>query len=254
MAWQVLIDFQDGEGQRDITSKVMVTSFRRTLALWSELNPTANFCKFQMHRDVEMINLLMTNEKETLIEITKNSVDYFTGIVRPNVDSSVSVQVGLTELECVDYSDRLKKKISTTFALAGFYVCNNSDTTHSLVHQLIIKAGFIASDVNIADILKTVPYFINVASFEEQTYWDALAKILYEFGYVWYWNESGQFCAYCFIPDAVTPATTFDNTNINGTLKLTRKLNKYEAFTVEYWGLATETGAHGIQGDEWRRR
>ncbi len=243
MAWQVLIDFQDGEGQRDITNKVMVSSFKRTQAIWNELKPTANYCKFQMHRDAELINLLMTNEKETLISITKDSEDYFTGIVRPNVDGSVEALIGPTSIECVDYSERLKKKIRTTFAWANYYVCDNTTKTQSLVHQLIIKAGMTADDVDIADILKSVPYFINVASFEESTYWDALASILFEFGYVWYWDESGKFCVYNFIPDAATPTATFDNTNMSGTLKLSRRINKYEAFTIEYWNLATESGA-----------
>jgi hypothetical protein len=237
MSWLFRVDFQDGSGWRDITSLVNEQSMRKKVTLWNDLKPVADTLTFLMRYDSTIVNLLLTNEKDILFNCQESSVDYFTGFVRPNFDISTRTRVDQTKIECIDRNWLLTRKIDTSFQYSSYKVHTAASVSTSIVHQLLLLAGLVAGDITPDDIDKTIDYFVNIRG--EQTYAQALTRLLYEFGYVYYFDESGKFCTYDFLPTSTSTAKEFgatsSNKNIIGRLIIKKRLENYEGVDVWYW-------------------
>jgi hypothetical protein len=245
MSWVINIDFQDGGGTHDISSLVLIDTIRRTRTLYNKnLQPTVDSLKFKMHRNTSYINSLLTNDDETLITVTKDGSDYFTGTIRPNFKLQVGAIVGQVQIECVGYADKLKKKINSTFAYGSYKVSDATTKAASVIHQLLVLAGFnVDDDISIATIDKTIDYFVNIGGKDSRTYWDVITKLLFEFGYVWYFDESGVFRIHDFLPTDTSTSDAFDNTNMRGKLTIQRKLEDFKGVTVTWYPHETEEDA-----------
>lgn len=244
MSWVINIDFQDGGGNHDISSLVLIDTIRRTRTLHNNLKPTVDTLKFSMHRNTSYINSLLANDSETIISVTKDGSDYFTGTIRPNFTVTVGSIVGQVKVECVGYAEKLKKTINTTFAYGSYKVSDATTKTSSIIHQLLVLAGFhVDNDISIPTIDKTIDYFVNIGGKDSRTYWDVITKLLFEFGYVWYFDESGVFKVYDFLPADTSTSDAFNNDNMRGQLTIKRKLDDYKGVEVTWYPHETEEDA-----------
>ncbi len=244
MAFTVTIDFDDGVGPRDVSNLVLQDSFIRRRTLWKSLAPQSNYLTFKMQRDSTIIALLLgSTTKEFFVVVTKDSGDYFSGLIRRNFKIVTTTLPQPVDIECVDYSAVwLRKRVDTTFLWAGYAVCDPSSTATSVVHQLLALAGYTAAEISISTtIADTIDYLAVAAGPDAPTYWDLLTKMLFEFGYVWTHDEAGRFTIYNFLPSSITEAGELDNDSMVGTLEVQRQDAEYEAATVTWYTHKTET-------------
>lgn len=235
MAWQIALNFQDGGGDRDITEYVLQGSFRREWRWANGLTPASSQLRFAIQNNATIANLfLAATSTEVLVTVAKNGNGYFRGIVQNKFDVAVSTRLAPVEVMCVDRGELLRRKITSTFAWAGYEVCTPSATSTSIVHQLLALAGFASTDWDISETISAeIAYFVVVAS-DDKTYWDLLAELLGEFGYAFWFDDDGDFKLAELAPESVTSEQTFDETIVSGTLAASKRQRSYEAVEVEW--------------------
>ncbi|MHA1661866.1 MAG: hypothetical protein ACTSWQ_00970 [Candidatus Thorarchaeota archaeon] len=234
----VQLDFNDAGGWQTITSSTKLSNFKRKRQIHNKLKPTSNTCSFTLINDVANVNKLLGNTGVTDVYITKDGSPYFRGRVRNNFKITLETRLTGAKIECVDYGLDLKRKITSTFRLANYKVSDTVSTSTSLVHYLLTEAGFSAGAIQPDDINKTISSFVNISG--DTTYWKALEELLGEFGFVFYFDESGNFKTFELFPSSIIPTYTFDNDNMIGTLKVDRKETEKEGVNVKWWPLVTE--------------
>ena len=235
MSWAVTLDFQDGNGARDITSLVLLKSLEKKTQLHNGLKPVIDTCSFRIGYDSVIINLLLTADKDVFVSIQKNTDDYFTGIVRLNFSGNIRYsKVEPFKIECVDMGEYyLKKKISTIASLANYKVSDTANTSSSIVHYLLGEAGMNAGNILPDDIDVAIDYFVITDS---DTYWTKIEKLLFEMGYVFYFDASGNFKTKDLFPVNTTPAANLDSSlNMLGTLVIQKKPEQFEGISVRWW-------------------
>lgn len=244
MAWVVTLDFQDGYGARDITAYVLKNTFRRSLVWANELSPASSQLTFSIHNNTTIANLfLSTATKDILVTVTKDGSGYFSGIVQNQFEVGLGTRLRPVSVKCVDRGELLRRKIKSTFAWADYEVCTPSATATSIVHALLTLAGFTSGEWNITEVInKTIDYFVIVET-EGRTYWDVLEKLLFEFGYTFYFDATGDFRLGELYPATATSTQTFDETNIVGVLSLGKQARRFEGVEVEWCAHKTLTGA-----------
>ncbi len=241
MSWQVELKYTPAGSWVDVTDKVLTHTIRRVWRKHNRLKPTANSLTFEMHRDTSVINNLLTND-DVEIRVHKSSADYFTGEVRHNFKIRTDQQIKPLKIECVDYSERLKKKMAFTAAWSNYKVIDTSNTSQSIVHQLLTQEGS-GWTLSVSDIDRTIPLYVNVDGVDSKTYWQAITDLLFQFGYVWDINMSGEFTVWDILPATTSTSNVFSDANTRGTLELTKVLEEYDGVEVKWWTQKTKTGA-----------
>jgi hypothetical protein len=243
MAWTITLNYQDGGGARDIKSLVDKKTFQRKRRIWNKLRPTVNTLTFRMKWDSTHMTLLMTTTKDILIVVKDDAgADYFYGIVKPNFAVNTGTRPEWIQVECVDRSWLLQKKIMTNINWGSYTVSNPAAIATSIVHQLMISAGYVSADISasIPTVAKTIANYIVIKG--DTTYWQALEQITFEFGYTFYFTDAGTLSLYSFAPASVATTDALDNTNMIGTLGLKRSQREYDGARVKWYGLKTFTG------------
>lgn len=233
MSWQVEFQYTSGGSWYDITEYVFTKSIRRTWRKHNRLKPTTNSLDFEMFRDTSTITNLLTND-DVQVRVHKDGADYFTGEVRHNFRLKTAQNIKPIKIECVDYSERLNKRMTWTGAWSNYKVIDTSNTSQSIVHQLLSEEGS-GWGVSVADIDRTVPLYVNVDGVDDVTYWEAITDLLFQFGYVWDINMSGEFTVYDLFPASTTKSSTFDGDSIRGDLTIKKELEEYDGVAVKWW-------------------
>lgn len=241
ITWQVELRYGTGGSWVDITDKVLLKTLRRVTSIHQDLRPTVNTLEFDMHRDTTVISNLLT-EDDIYIRVHKDAADWFTGNLRDNVSITNARNIRPVRIECVDYGERLKRRAAFTDAWINYQVSDTSNTAQSIVHQLLAEHGD-GIALNVVDDGNVVPYFVNVDGVDDRTYWSLLEEILFEYGYAFNFNESGEFELVELFPSSVTTSGTFDGTNTRNELRIEKKLEAYKGVEVHWWTLQTATGA-----------
>ncbi len=233
----VFIDFNTGDGFQDISSKVRTKNFKRTQALHKKLQPTVNSCRFNILGEPVLITTIL-NSKDANINIkNEDNTDYFTGSLKNTFSGKMETRLKDLKVEVVDYSWKLKNKIKISFSWEAFKICDNSNKSSSIIHQFLYLAGLGDGDINCPDIDKTIEYFV----IDKEEYFDKiLTSLLGEFGYVFNFNEAGQFVPYKIIPDDLSTENQLNNSNMIGKLEFKKNEEKKESVTVEWWSLQTD--------------
>lgn len=235
ITWQVEIRYGTGGSWVDITSKVMLKSMRRVMTAHQGLKPTTNTLEFEMERDVTVIGNLLT-EDDIYIRVHKDGADWFTGNLRHNFRITAARTIRPVRIECVDYSERLRKRATFTDAWVNYQLVDTSNPAQSIVHQLLSEQGDGLS-LSVSDDGNIVPYFINVDGVDDKSYWELLESILFEYGYVFNFNESGEFEMIELFPSSVATTATFDGTNTRNELVIEKELEAYEGVEVKWSSL-----------------
>jgi hypothetical protein len=246
--WAVTLDFGDTTGPRDITDCVNLETFRRTRQLHNDLHAVSWNLSFGLVRNPTITTLLLGNEGDVEIAVTKDGDAYFTGQL--TTDYVVAIRTRLQEIpiKAVDNGERLRRVIKGDgvggdVKWAGYAVCDPGDSAASLVHQLLTLAGFTASewDLGAGDtIADTIDYFVSLLG-DKITYYDQLDQLLYEFGYVFVFGADGKFRIADAYPADTSSSEMFDSGNLIGELAIGRKKDRYEAAEVTYTPHYTNT-------------
>jgi len=241
MAFQVEFDY--GSGWNDVTNYVVAPSLKRTFHAHKNLKSTINTCTFDMMYSTTIVNALYGSSNVEVRIHDNDSNDWFTGYVKDQM-STVARSRGKTfSVECVDHAWDLKKPISretaNNFPLISPYIYKSTDTDNSILYQLLVADGPLSSLASLPDITDTVDHIDIVDG--EQTYEQVLKDLLFEFGYSYYFDESGDMKVLDLFPSSLSPTATFSTAarNIKTELKIERSTEQHDAVRVSFNKLYT---------------
>lgn len=180
--WLITVDF--GSGAVDITEHC--SELERQLTAHNELHPTVNTATFTV-TDLATSNLFNSGGNDMPVVITKDGVAWFAGEVRPNYDTVMTSHMERMVVECVDDSIKLQEKIDESFVWSAYDVCDTGSTSTSIIHQLLVTAGFSLGDMSLTDINHTITKY-SVERNEDKEFWTEIDELLFEFGYVLFYS------------------------------------------------------------------
>ena len=202
--WQITVDF--GSGFTDITKHC--DRLDRERNAHHDLRPTVNTASFIV-TDLATSNLFNAGGNDLPVVITKDGVAWFVGQVRPTYDTIMTSHMEELRVQCVDDSIDLQKTIDDTFAWTSYKVCDTGNKSTSIVHQLLVKAGFALGDMSLTDIDVTLTRY-SVERSEERVFWDELSDLLFEYGFVLDVGYDGVFVMHDMHPTSLSPAAMID--------------------------------------------
>jgi hypothetical protein len=204
----------------DISNDVLSNSIEPDFSLHTSLHANTNKIAFRVNRKSSCLSPLIANAGSTnvLVNITNTDASsFFTGYLTDDFSWEIGGrgQDDFT-LHAEDPGIKLLKKAwvsdnSLFTYLNGIKVCDSSSTSNSFIHKLASKAGVTLAS-SLPSIAQTIAF--KVTDSDGKTYWDLLDKVLYEFGYVFYFDSSGKLNIY-----------TIPQTNINPTITLAPSTN-----------------------------
>ena len=231
--WVVQIDY--GDGWIDITDKVLTQTFKRKRSIWNSLSPTINSLSFQMLRDPTIITEFLISSSPIALHIEKDGDDYFTGFLKGNFKVTIQNQIQPLQIDCIDNAKLIQKTVGTGAVWLNYKVCDPANPATSIVHALLALAGVGAGTV--ATIDKTIDYYVIRSGVDN--YFELLRSILFEHGYVFYFNESGTFCTYLWNQDTISTTKYFSCTdvahNIIGDLEYEARGYEINGMDIYWW-------------------
>ena len=229
MAWTIEADF--GGGWIDIT--IHCSGLTKRQRLHNNLRPTINTCSFHID-DIVTANRFNDAAGDIDLRIKDAGADWFIGLVRPTFENIVKYIKAELRVEGYDKGILLKQKISSTFYYRSYKVCDTGNKGTSIVHQLFYKAGIIDAELDLTDILVTLPFY-GVEISQNKEYFKEISDLLYEFGWVYNVKDDGIFYMYDLYPTALGGLTPFDDTDLYNSLKISKKELMYEAVRVKWY-------------------
>ena len=202
--WLITVDF--GSGAVDITAHC--SRLDRERNAHHDLRPTVNTASFIV-TDLATSNLFNAGGNDLPVVITKDGAAWFTGQVRPTYDTIMTSNMEEMRIQCVDDSIDLQKTIDDTFAWTSYKVCDTGNKSESIVHQLLVHSGLGLGDLSLTDIDVTLTRY-SVERSEERVYWDELADLLFEYGFVLDMGYDGVFVMHDMHPTSLSPAAMID--------------------------------------------
>jgi len=232
MAWSVVLDHGG-----DISHLVDVRSIKKEDRLHSEMKANVNKMEFRVKYDATLFSALLSYDT---IEVTvlDGAVPYFYGYLSPNYKATIRDGQKYINMIAEDPTlQLLGQTILDPWAKAGYAVCTPAATSTSLVHAICTEAGVTLAAAP-PTISATIP-FIVVMTDDKQTWSGLLEQILFEYGYVYGFNASGELVLYPFINQSTATATgtlttTSGSANIRGEVEIEKLPEKYDDIRVNY--------------------
>ncbi len=182
-----------GTGWQEVTHLVRWDDFSYTFRGFStDYKNAENEASFTLNYDETLYGDLVAENKYVGVKITDDSdVSLFLGEAQSPLSRSYTGELVESQLQfnARDYSRRLQKPVGD-LTLFNAKICDPNDTANSIVHQLMVKAGFTTGDV---DSSVTIPTVITAFSpTEESEILSLMSTLLYEYGYAVDWDTNGQ--------------------------------------------------------------
>tara|TARA_Y100000310_G_scaffold52084_1_gene47913 strand:+ start:2208 stop:5186 length:2979 start_codon:yes stop_codon:yes gene_type:complete len=225
--WTVDVDF--GAGWVDISDDA--TRVRRHRIMHRDLRCAVNTATFEC-TDLTHANSFLTTTADIPVRIQKDAADWFIGVVRPNYQSVTYGNFDGLQIEAVDDSYEIQKTIDQDLTWQNYKVCDTGATGSSIVHQLLVTAGYALGDMSLTTINKTISWYV-VEKRGEKTYWNEINALLYEFGYVLDVDESGVFIMRPMHPTSLSTSALVDADMVQP-FRVSRKIAKWEAARVNW--------------------
>jgi len=232
--WLIEADF--GTGYEDITAHC-AGGIERRQKLHKGLKPAISTASFKVV-DITTANKFNTTSADIPCKITKDGSLWFKGLVRKKYRNNIKSTLRDFEVEIVDKGIELKKKIDESFAYGGYKLSDPNNKSNSLLHQIFYKAGFEDAELNFFAIDKTIDFFV-VERVEKKRYDEEIQKLLFEYGYVYYFDESGICNLYDLFPTSIT-APTITDADLYEYLNFSKVEHQYEAVRVVYYEHVTK--------------
>ena len=224
----------------DITEHVADGSLELERTAWSDdygHAPDLLRASIRHQEGSDLSKVMLHADRRIPVKVSDGATVIFRGAVMPTIRQTVEEVVGDVQLEVVDQSWRLDRDC-TSFAYQGYKVFDPSNTAQSIVHQRLFATGFASNEIDaLVSITATVGHVSRTAG--DQTELDFIADLLTEYGYVIYFRPDGVFSVRRWRRTSISASTTFDATNMRGSLTIERRDLTYEAVEIEWSEVAT---------------
>lgn len=208
---------------------VLMNNFIITEILHKKLSPADNNIQVTLeHNQTLFEQFKYLDKKDIPARIKKNNQIIFTGFLRHKFSYSRTQKLEPLKVELVEPSYILKKKIPQEIEY-------KNKTVYYIITDLLTKAGI--NSYNIASILTTIPYLLIEEN--KNTYHEIITKLLFEYGYVWYFDNNGYFVTYKLFNPNLSTTFVFDNSNTLTEILQNKTEEEYEKFIVSWKDLKT---------------
>jgi len=228
MGFTIEVDF--GTGFEHITQHC--GDIERTQCLHNGLGPTINTCRFTV-RDKTTANKFNTSNVDLPLQIKKDDVLWFVGLIRPTFENTVGASLKVFNVEGYDKGILLQKQIDQSFAYADYKVSDPANKGSSIMHQLFYEAGISDGELDFILIDKVIDYFV-IEREDKAVYLDEITALLFEFGYVYDCKGSGIFELQDLFPISLPAQTVVDDSKIYHDLKVQKVETKYSGVRVTW--------------------
>jgi hypothetical protein len=239
MAW--LFEYcTDGSTWVTIPSDtVPVDSLRHVSQRHRDLKPSTDTFEFDvLYPTTALLNAVMSsNAFEFRASLDSSAI--FRGWVSTDAKIEVKSKIRIP-LKAYDESWMMDRKLGSTINWQSYYVYKASDLTHSIVHQLMLLYGFSAGRILPTEDLTQIDYLV---ADSEERFDELVTQLLFELGWIYYFDESGNFKTETLFPADTSPTATFDDSNIYKPLTPDRKPVQRDGVAVTYWKHDTITDA-----------
>jgi hypothetical protein len=170
----------------------------------------------------------------------------FTGVIDTGFSQGYGQIAGPIQIEAVDNSYKLDKKIKTSFQYPStvggtpYFIFATSSTGTSILHALLSDAGYSSGEISsTGSILDTVQHVAETEG--ERTYKQYIDGLLMEYGYTYRFDNDGVFRTVNIRSTSTGVSHTFNNTNIavDPPLQRSKNLQDHEAVEVKWSELRT---------------
>lgn len=251
---------------------IVTSSVERVMRFHKDLEPNSNTLKFQMRRDSMLgantiTEWLLKADDDIHIRVTRSSdgvnySPYFRGFLSDNYKIKVNHDgVELIDFQAEDYTNKIMKRKWASInpgLYKSHYISNtgsSGNASKSLVSKVcsgpvsnIVPLRYAANGYTLLDvpnITNSLPAYY-LPSDSESTCYDMLKSLLFEYGYTFFFDESGYLVVKSFrIPTDTSPTTGFFNTassrNIIGKIEVIKNQRKNKYVKVKLSTVATKT-------------
>jgi len=237
--------FALGGGIGDVTALVDVQSIVRNKRLFTEMKPNSNKLNFRMQFSASVWASLIASTSVS-VAVTRDAVTYFTGIVSPNYETTITDGRKWIELIAEDFTlSKLGVQIGDITTYAGYAVCTPLATATSLVHAIATAAG-VSLAAGLPTITSTVPY-VCILPDDKSTWGDILGGILFEYGYCHSFLDDGTLTIFQTVnTGTITTTSTFlvnaATGNVRDQIKARKTPDKYDDIRVDFDTVTLKTG------------
>ena len=224
----------------DFTADVVTKSISRDRPIFDvkSLAPKSGKLSFTVQQNSDFISYMMTTDEKTRIEVMDGLDYFFVGYITP----SYSIKKSSTSLLLLDVDvddmgkyafERNWESIDGAYTdFSGFKVCDKTDTAHSFVHQVCALAG-VSVDANIPTDDNIIPIF-NVLDSDNIQYQDKISKLLFEYGYTFYFLPNGKFTLFSLLWDDISTTQAFNEQNIQLPLEIKKLWDANTGINIKY--------------------
>jgi len=263
------VQFKFDDGWTNVTLKTRVKEFFRESFLYNKLKPTGDICKFKLKYDQNIISKLLLATYDIQAQVLKDSQPYFRGIVSPSYKMKSKARVEWVDVTLEDNGYILENKISSDIQKSSIYLCNSdvvtawtdAGTNGSLLHNILFNAGYesfvMPSSIHAYSSGTThiqLNYFTHLVEAPPSgndalskipyggSYKELLTNLLFQYGYTYYFNESGQIQLFSFMNTNISPGSNvINNTNMYDTLEVIKNEPTYDSAEISFYGQETLT-------------
>lgn len=215
---------------------VPIESVRHTSQRHRDLKPSTDTFEFAVRfPTTAFLNaILSSNAFEFKSSLGGSAI--FRGWVSSESKADVGRRLERIAVKAFDESWLLDTKIGSVINWQNYYIANSADTAHSIVHQLMLQYGLTLARITPQNDLTQIDYFVAEA---DETYDQLLTRLLFEFGWIYYFDADGTLQTEALFPDAPTAAVAFDVSNISQPMAVSRKPVQKDGVQVTYWAHQT---------------
>jgi|GEM_PF-4623602 len=250
--YTITVSYDGGVSWIDISPYVVRNSVSMTYSLHGSdgLEPNTNSAKFSVIGYKPLLDVLLTTTAPVFCSIMRDAKPFMNGIISPVMKAIPSpARIKATELTVEDFTlSKLKKCIPSTINWSGYAICTPAAQTTSIVHAICSAAGVeLASS---CPAIPTVVPYLCITADDKKTYYDILKTVLFEAGYLFFFNREGKLELYNL---AACPTSFSDISNellneIGNTtsniisLENTKKRGSYDEVRLTWYKKEKKTG------------
>ena len=210
--------------------------------LYNDLKPTTSKASFTIKRGSGIVaTLLSSSQREIAIIIKEGSDTVFTGYLTDSYNWDITSR-GEDDIKLTAEDPGIKKlKVSwksngalPATTLFDQPLCDASTPSISVVHHIASLAGVVVNSS-----VPTINKLVDVlAEDNSTTYWEVLEKLLFDFGYVFYFNTDGELSLYNLAHESIDIATTINSSKLISdggiAVKIQKKLRQYNQTRIKW--------------------
>ncbi len=227
--YQILIDFQDGNGLVDYTSFISGESFIREQVVGYDGNheiSTLTMTFKPIYSGSNIFYYLVNATQLIKIKVYKDTLPFFTGVIRPNGDYEIYEDLRPISVEVLDNTYLVDKKVPIQKLFPQGEI-----SAVDRIKSLLTDIGISSSNYDVSSVSTDAKIGFLLVD-EGENYKDILDNICFECGYSYYFDESGKFILKNVAPDNPYPSITIGNDKLLQPFTLSKTEQEYDGVKV----------------------